>query len=79
MVSEKGVSVHQAAQINLPETGRPRCRACRHHYITHNINVPYGCRELGFISAREPMRDVIEASGQTCLYFAPMDRVGRAQ
>ena len=49
----------------------PRCRNCRHYYITFDTNFPYGCRELGFKSAREPMRDVIESSGQICLYFSP--------
>ncbi|MBS4017831.1 MAG: hypothetical protein KGZ68_06300 [Dechloromonas sp.] len=49
----------------------PRCRDCRHYYITFDRNFPYGCRELGFKSAREPMRDVIESSGEVCLYFSP--------
>lgn len=49
---------------------RPRCRFCRHHYVTHDPNFPYGCRQLGFKSAREPMLDVIESSGELCLYFS---------
>lgn len=48
---------------------RPRCRMCVHHYITHDTRFPYGCRLLGFKSAREPMRDVVDASGEICLYF----------
>jgi hypothetical protein len=50
---------------------RPHCRGCRHYYITFDADFPYGCRQLGFKSAREPMRDVIESSGQPCLYYAP--------
>jgi len=48
---------------------RPRCTACIHYYITHDLKFPYGCRALHFKSARQPVQDVIEASGQACLYY----------
>lgn len=48
-----------------------RCNQCMHYYITHEAVFRYGCRALDFRSRRQPMRDVIEASGQTCLYFQP--------
>jgi hypothetical protein len=48
---------------------RPRCTACAHYYITHDLSFPYGCHALGFKSARQPVQDVIEASGQACQYF----------
>jgi hypothetical protein len=62
--------------FNTPPPGGqiPHCRLCRHYYITHDKNFPYGCRELGFKSAREPMRDVLESSGEHCLYFSPNRR-----
>jgi len=47
----------------------PRCTACANYYITHDLKFPYGCRALRFKSARQPIQDVIEASGQPCLYF----------
>lgn len=52
----------------------PRCRDCRHYYITFVRSMPYGCRELGFQSAQEPARVVRESSGQPCLYFALNER-----
>ncbi len=58
-------------ETKSPEDKTPHCRMCRHYYITHEVNFPYGCRELGFKSAREPMRDVVESSGENCLYFSP--------
>ncbi|WP_374327018.1 hypothetical protein [Azonexus sp.] len=53
------------------EIGRalPRCRYCRHYFITFDRHFPYGCRALEFRSAREPARDVLESSGQPCHYF----------
>jgi hypothetical protein len=76
--SGRPMSKLESTQTNSSEPARQRCRACRHYYITHDINFPYGCRQLGFKSAREPMRDVIESSGQVCLYFMPVDRSARA-
>lgn len=49
----------------------PRCRLCRHYYVTHDVRFPHGCRELGFKSAREPQRDVLASSGLPCQYFVP--------
>lgn len=48
---------------------RPRCTGCAHYHITHDIRFPYGCRALHFKSARQPILDVVEASGQSCLYY----------
>ena len=53
------------------DTERPRCIRCAHHRITHDPSFPYACTALDFKSVREPMKDVIEASGQPCLYFTP--------
>lgn len=46
-----------------------RCNDCAHYYITHDVNFRYGCRALDFKSRRQPMMDVAESSGRSCLYF----------
>lgn len=58
----------------------PRCRDCRHYYITFVPNMPYGCRKLEFQSAQEPARVVLASSGQACLYFSVLEtrRIQRA-
>jgi len=50
-------------------TTLPACNHCRHYYITHDVRFRYGCRALDFKSRRQPVLDVIEASGQLCHYF----------
>ncbi|NHC08008.1 hypothetical protein DFR40_0364 [Azonexus fungiphilus] len=60
--------------MDKEQPASPRCRNCRHYHITFDPNFPYGCRELGFRSAREPARDVLESSGQPCLYFVARPR-----
>jgi len=47
----------------------PRCNRCAHYYITHDANFPYGCHALDFKTRRRPALDVIEFSGQPCLFF----------
>lgn len=47
----------------------PRCNSCAHYYITHDPSFRYGCRALDFKSKRQPLCDVIEASGHPCMYF----------
>lgn len=64
----------KAIEVLANDPARPRCRFCAHHYVTHDPNFPYGCRQLGFKSGREPMRDVIESSGEICLYFSDKRR-----
>ena len=53
----------------MPEDKRPRCNQCVHYFITHDVQFRYGCRALDFKSRREPIKDVIEASGQPCQFF----------
>ena len=52
----------------------PRCNGCVHYYITHDTHFRYGCRALGFKSQRQPVLDVIEASGLPCLQFSAKKR-----
>ena len=54
-----------------PEHKVPRCRHCAYYFITHDARFRYGCHALDFKSEREPILDVLEASGQQCLYFQP--------
>ncbi|MFZ4539355.1 hypothetical protein [Propionivibrio sp.] len=59
----------------LMDSGKPlldhtlRCNGCVHYFITHELKFRYGCRALAFKSQQQPIRDVIDASGQSCLYF----------
>jgi hypothetical protein len=52
-----------------PRPARPSCNNCLHYYITHDAGFRYGCRALDFKSQRQPILDVIAASGQPCHYF----------
>lgn len=57
----------------VSERERPQCQRCQHYYITHDVRFPYGCRALGFKGKRPPMLDVVNASGESCLYFQARD------
>jgi hypothetical protein len=52
-----------------PEKKPHSCKDCRHYYITHEVEFRYGCRAFNFKSQRQPILEVIEASGQDCQYF----------
>lgn len=52
---------HQGTLIN--------CFFCKHFYITYEPRFPYGCRSMGFKSARMPAADVFGASGADCTLF----------
>jgi len=45
------------------------CNHCTHYYITHDANFRYGCHALDFKSRRQPIIEVIDASGEKCHYF----------
>lgn len=51
------------------ETRDKLCNNCQHYYITHDICFRYGCRALAFKSQRQPVLDVLAASGEPCHYF----------
>ena len=54
------------------QDGSPRnisCNSCRYFYITWNNKRPYGCRAMGFISAKLPSIDVLAIEGRDCLSF----------
>jgi hypothetical protein len=52
----------------------PTCLQCRHYYITWDAAFPYGCRALHFKSRRLPREDVLESSGQNCLFYHDKNR-----
>jgi hypothetical protein len=56
----------------MSETNKPiqqNCRLCVHYYITHDVNFMYGCRMFGIKSQRQPLMEIIEASGKPCEGF----------
>jgi hypothetical protein len=58
------------------QDGSPRnisCNSCRHFYITWDNKRPYGCRAMGFISAKLPSTAVLEIEGRDCLSFEGKD------
>ena len=50
------------------------CRRCRYYYVTWDKKFPYGCKAMGFKTARLPSLDGIHASGSPCLHFQTKDR-----
>ncbi len=47
----------------------PSCLQCMNYYITHDVHFMYGCRVFQIKSKRQPILDVVEASGDTCQGF----------
>lgn len=45
------------------------CFFCEQFYITYDVKFPYGCRTMGFKSARMPSVDVFQSSGMDCTLF----------
>ena len=61
--------------MDTETSGKPAtCNDCVHYYITHDASFRYGCRALDFKSQRQPILDVIEASGEPCHYFRRKER-----
>lgn len=58
------------AGTESPKERRP-CRRCRYFFITHEPGFPYGCRAMGFKSARYPAAVVQQASGLACQRYSP--------
>ena len=55
----------------------PACRDCRHLWITHERETPWGCRGFGIKSARPPAIAVREATGRPCNAFEPKAPIAR--
>lgn len=50
------------------------CFYCEHFYITYETKYPYGCRAMGFKSARMPAVDVYKNSEMDCTLFVRKER-----
>ena len=50
---------------------QPNCFECRHHFITHEPQRPYGCRKFGFKGPFLPSRMVFQETGMKCAYYEP--------
>jgi hypothetical protein len=50
------------------------CFSCEHFYITYEQRYPYGCRIIGFKSARMPSVDVYINSDMECGLFVQKER-----
>ena len=48
-----------------------RCVGCTYYFITYDTSFPYGCQLLGFKSRRQPVQEVIEATGKGCEGYSP--------
>jgi hypothetical protein len=60
--------------------GKPKgtlinCFSCEHFYITYETKFPYGCRKIGFKSARMPAADVYSTSEMDCALFSKKEKV----
>ncbi|MES2106667.1 MAG: hypothetical protein V4634_21790 [Pseudomonadota bacterium] len=60
--------------MNKPPAEPPNCNHCVHFYITYDASFRYGCRAFDFKSARLPMLDVFDASGQECQHYTKKER-----
>jgi hypothetical protein len=56
--------------MNTESDDKPAsCNDCVHYFITHDADFIYGCRAFGFKSQRQPIFEVVAASGQDCEGF----------
>jgi hypothetical protein len=56
------------------ETQQINCFSCEHFYITYEQRYPYGCRIIGFKSARMPSVDVYINSDMQCGLFSEKEK-----
>jgi hypothetical protein len=50
------------------------CTACKHYFITHDPQFPYGCRAVGFKSRVRPCREMTAHSEIDCQCFLLKER-----
>lgn len=50
------------------------CFFCEHFFITYEVKYPYGCRAMGFKSARMPSVDVYNNSEMDCALYVRKER-----
>ncbi len=49
----------------------PNCYQCRDYFVTWDPGFPMGCRQFGFRGKQMPSVEVLQTTGQHCLYFRP--------
>lgn len=54
-----------------PEPTEPRCRGCRHHFVTYEPALPHGCRLFGIRTRAMPCQVVEAQSGRPCDGYEP--------
>ncbi|MEN6622229.1 MAG: uracil-DNA glycosylase [Smithella sp.] len=59
---------------NEEGTEHINCFSCEHFYITHEPRYPYGCKIIGFKSARMPSVDVQINSKMKCGLFVQKEK-----
>jgi hypothetical protein len=59
---------------NKEATQHINCFSCEHFYITYEQRYPYGCRTIGFKSARMPSVDVYINSDMQCGLFSEKEK-----
>lgn len=55
----------------------PSCFGCRHMFVTHDVQRPYGCRAFGFTSRMLPALEVAASSGDRCRRHEPRPNVAQ--
>jgi len=65
------------------ESEKVSCFNCLSFYITYELRFPYGCRAIGFKSARMPSQEVSASSGMVCQFYkakqSPSKRVNQSR
>ncbi len=45
------------------------CQGCRHFFVTHDPQRPWGCRNFGFKGKNLPAEVVYQSTGMQCAYY----------
>lgn len=48
---------------------RPVCGNCRHFFVTHRRERPWGCAAFGFVSSQLPNLDIFAVTGTNCARY----------
>ena len=55
------------------------CFNCKFHFITYDLNRPWGCRKFGFKSNISPKVEVKKETGMECAYFTIREKFNKTQ
>jgi hypothetical protein len=70
----RGIQGKQMTDKRRAEKSDINCFSCEHFYITYDKKYPYGCRIIGFKSARMPAVDVYINSDMDCGLFRQKEK-----